>query len=451
MKDDYSNILLPKILIFIFLILILIFLHDGLGPDTFFLLFEILICSYLYSLYQNKLSLLFFLHPFLSFLSSLGFTIPYIETGVSYTYLEAFDHYVNPSNLNVDFDKIISDYQIGSNTLFSYRNYISVIPIILLPDLLYPNSPVIIYFYSINLFTILYAAVGSTIAISLKTIDKSLLLHITLFATISPTFIEINSSLHRYQLMFFGLYLFFITFISSRVKNTGFKLFKIFLFLIISIFCLYITKPVLILSIFIFLLLYLLYTNNLPFISKILAKFSNNSKVILYIGSFIFLSYITKFIVPEKYVNEISQEGVTYPILFEAPLIGFVLRLIYAILAPFPWYGFTEYIRYFGGSKLLFLLHIFSSFFASWIFISLFFNYKKLTHTKSYLILSILFGFSLMFSLLFSAIGYHVYLAPCLPFLSPILFVRDYRVSPVYPVSFIIIMEIIAQAARFIR
>ena len=136
--------------------------------------------------------------------------------------------------------------------------------------------------------------------------------------------------------------------------------------------------------------------------------------------------------------------------IIDIPLIGYVMRLIYAILSPFPWINFTQ-LSIYGGNPLFLIVHIFSSFFAAWIIISTIFRFDLILKSSDTNKTIIIFGLSIAISLMFAAVAFNVYLAPALPFLAIVLLKKSYRVSIMYPIGFILFMEIIAHIARFIR
>jgi hypothetical protein len=96
------------------------------------------------------------------------------------------------------------------------------------------------------------------------------------------------------------------------------------------------------------------------------------------------------------------------------------------------------------------LVHILSAFTAAWLILSLVMKFSAVFRADYQDRAFLIYGLCLILSLMFSGIGYHVYLAPALPFLAIILIKKSFRVSIVYPISLCLIMEVVAQSARFV-
>jgi fumarate reductase subunit D len=158
---------------------------------------------------------------------------------------------------------------------------------------------------------------------------------------------------------------------------------------------------------------------------------------------------LSVFIVPEAYTSFFSQVGGQYQTLSNLPLIGLVLRLVYAILSPFPWINFDQWILY--GFNAMFLgVHMLSVLLASWVIFSLFGRARRILHGSDDIRACVTFGVAIMASLAVSAIGYHVYLAPALPFLAALLYEPSNQIAYRYPIIFVTIMEMVAQGARLL-
>ena len=100
--------------------IILIFYSSSFfGQYITFFLFDLILSIYLFSLFKNKWSSLFLLHPIIVFIISLGFEIRFEDIGVGYTYMIVYDFFMNPSEL------------VGDNKFLAIglkSTYIGVIP-----------------------------------------------------------------------------------------------------------------------------------------------------------------------------------------------------------------------------------------------------------------------------------------------------------------------------------
>ena len=172
-------------------------------------------------------------------------------------------------------------------------------------------------------------------------------------------------------------------------------------------------------SLILFIFLDLLTLKKIPFSSLIINRFNKVLQYVFFIITFTIIYYSVSFILPTKYISIISQQGGNFQGLVNLPIIGFIFRLVYAVLSPFPWLGFSQFELY-GNNGFFLFLHILSSLGASWIIFSSVTRFKFILSEPDQIKLSFLFGLSILFSLSFSSIGYHVYLAPALPFLAVI-------------------------------
>ena len=139
-----------------------------------------------------------------------------------------------------------------------------------------------------------------------------------------------------------------------------------------------------------------------------------------------------------------------YQMLSNMPIIGLVLRIVYAALSPFPFFGFSQWQLY-GGNELFLVVHLFSAIFSIWLVISAFYRLRNIVSEDPQVRVVVMFGLSILASLAFSAIGFHAYIAPALPFLAVVLLRQSTRV-PVQPAAgFVLVMEVVAQMARLGR
>lgn len=422
-----------------------------LGPIATFICLDLILSAYLTSLFHGKYSFLFLIHPVFALISSYGFEIPYTEIGTSFTFLDTFKTYVDPSTFNLDTVNLWA-------TLFPQEGgflgvgsvYIGTIPIIWLPGYLFLNPPDIVFYLSLGAFTMLYAAIAVSVALYLGILRKDILLIIALYSTVSPTFLEINNGLHRYGLLFLGFFLFLIAYIGLSRIASGLRKLLLVIIMLLAIVLVAVSKAPVLLSLALFVLLERLSCNKLPFFSKAFAGLDNSSRVFVSVVGIVIAQYLSTFIIPDAYLLGFSQQGGQYAELMNLPILGLVLRLVYAVLAPFPWINFDQWEIY-GYNTVFLWLHFFSTLFATWVIFSLFSRMRRIVDGADDIRTTSMLGVAILSSLAFSAIGFHVYLAPALPFLAVIMFEKQNRVSLIYPVCFVVAMEIVAQVARLIR
>ena len=397
------------------------------GQYITFFLFDLILSIYLFSLFKNKWSFLFLLHPIIVFIISLGFEIRFEDIGVGYTYMIVYDFFMNPSEL------------VGDNKFLAIglkSTYIGVIPFLWLPNFIFSTKlGALTYFYSMSLWNLICAISFVKISKLLNSISNKFLFLLTLFFVLSPMSLEINNSIHRYHLLIIGILLFFVSWVNLNKENPS-KKYLSFLILIVSVILIALSKLVLLISMLVFVFLDF-------FIKKNIKLFKKLSSGILYIIFFaILLSiYIIGFdVLPEQYLYSDFIKG-PINIFTQAPVIGYFARILYSTLSPFPFLNFSQWDLY-GGNEMFLIIHFFSCIIVLWLIISLFLNLKKLLLLKYEYRISVLMILAITLSLSFSAVGHNVYLSPAIPFLSIILINKKYLCNIFYPLGIIIFAEI---------
>tara|TARA_Y100000992_G_scaffold302080_1_gene274852 strand:+ start:314 stop:1681 length:1368 start_codon:yes stop_codon:yes gene_type:complete len=412
---------------------------------TFFIL-DCVLSVYLLSLFQGNLRYLFFFHPLFVFISAPFFQIPYDEIGVGFTYLDTFNMVIDSTTLGLSSG--LGEYYSDKESVFGFgKVYFGIIPIIFLPNLIAIEPEPHLLYYSMSLFSLIYVALAAFVSRFYNILTSKNLLIIALYATVSPTFLEINSTLHRYSMLIGGLFLFLLSYIGLREKNRSKSdVFGLLIFTIISIFFIGFSKPQIIYVLIMFISLDLLFANKLHLISRIFIRMDRRLFFVLVV---FFLQIFSLFILPEEHKSIAANYGGQLTALANVPILGFILRLVYAVLSPFPWVGFAQWELY-GFNYMFLFVHIISAFLAAWIILSVIFSLNKIWQIEYQDRLIIIFGICVLFSINFSAIGFHVYLAPALPFLSILLSNKGLRVNAIYPLIFCITLEVVAHMARLI-
>lgn len=401
---------------------------------TFFFL-DLILSIYLFSLFKNKLRVLFLFHPIIVFVLSLGFNIRFEDIGVGYTYMNSYDLFMNRS-----------DYLETRNSFFILgwnSTYIGVIPVLWLPNFIFSNemSP-LTYFYSMSLWNLFCGIVFVKISKQLNSISNNFLFWLVLFFVISPMSLEINNSIHRYHILILGFLLFFVSWIYLKKGGKGKKgekgkRYLSYFVILCSIIIIAFSKFALLISLLIFVFLDLI-------LKKYIELLKGLSSGILYIIISVILLciYLIGFkILPEQYLYNDFVKG-PINIFTQAPVIGYFVRILYSTLSPFPFTTFNQWDLY-GGNKMFLIVHFFSCIIALWLIISFFVNLKKLMLLKYEYRVSVLMILCITLSLSFSAVGHNVYLSPAIPFLSIILINRKYLCNFFYPLGIIVFAEIV--------
>ncbi len=422
-----------------------------LGPIGTFIGLDVVLSAYLVALFRGKYRYLFLIHPVFMLVSSYGFEIPYSEIAVGYTYIHNLGRFIDPNTLSLDTDLVIQRILFDQGDFGFMGIYVGTMPILLLPQIVFDNAPDITIYFSMGVFTLLYAAIAVSLSLHFGVMRKKVLHVIALFSTVSPTFFEINSSLHRYGLLFFGFFLFVIAYSGflQPAQNSPRK-FSLSFVMLVAIVLVTVSKPPLLMCLALFVLLELFSRNKLSLVSHLFSRLTKRSKVVVLVILIVIAQNIATFLVPEKYALHFSQQGGQYAALINIPIIGLVLRVVYAMLSPFPWADFDQWDTY-GYNELFLWVHILSAFFATWIIFSFSSRLPNILKGADDVRIVSLAGVAVLGSLAFSSIGYNAYLAPALPFLAVVLLENQFRVPFIYPTGFIAVMEGVAQVARVLR
>ena len=397
--------------------------------NTLIILFiwEFLLISYLSLLLKSKYSYLLLIHPLFLLSTFWGFEIPFTEIGVGFSFVGKFEMFFE-SDTAAGSELVGSLF--GGNIFQTYNNYyLTSIPIIAIKAL-FQSFPDIGFYIWQNIFHLFSITIAGIHLFSYKSLNKNVVLIILLSFIISPSFLEINSTLHRYSLMFTGLLISFnsINYFQSKAEiRNKFLFISSFIFAVVLIL---ISKPALIMSLMVYIGIILL--------KKFKIKLSLFAFLLLFIlvTDAFGLGLLNNFEVLSRYGEANRTGGSSFSFLALLFGVGFFFRVLYAALSPFPWIDFSQGLNLYGNNDAFLFIHIFSAITALYLLLSFFFNINKFSIDK----LNsnpIIFGFALLLPLRFSSIGFHVYLVPALPFLAPLLLNKDYRI-PLMPVLFFV-------------
>lgn len=402
--------------------------------DTIFVLFiwEFLLLSYLASIIKSKYSFLLLIHPIFLLTTFWAFEIPFTEIGIGFSFIGKFERFFNTENEN---NSELATVFFSGSIFQTYSNlYLSSVPVISI-KLLFEKFPDIGFYIWLNIFHLFSITLAAIHLYKFKSMSEKGILLIILFCIISPSFLEINAGLHRYSLLFTGLIITFNSinyyFTSAQVNNK----ISLFVTLLFGIALILISKPALIMSVFLYLI----------FVAC--KKMKININLFFFLIAFIFVTDIFGLGVLKQIGNftryeEINQTGgSSFSFLATLFGIGIFFRILYAALSPFPWINFSQGLDLYGNNFAFLFIHIFSAITSLYLILSFFVNIKNIKIDKGN-DNAIIFGFLLMLTLRFSAIGFHVYLIPALPFLAPLLLSKQYRIPLVLVVSIISALEI---------
>ena len=427
---------------------------SSLGPFGTFVTLDAALALFLVSLFRGRARWWFLAHPVFVVLSAPAFEIPFDDIGTGYSYTGHFALFLDPDTLQILWPELMR-HIFFVNGPFELRTVYSL-PIAYLwppvwlfgPDVTL-TTPFVNYL-SQGVSTMVYAAVGAVTALMLGGTPRSVLVTVTLMTTVSPTFLEMNSALHRYSPMLLGLTWVWTAYLVMVVPGSGWRRLVAVPLGAAGVLLVILSKSPLVLSLTLFVILERLSAGRLPLVSTGLSSLNRTARwTVLLVGLAMF-QVLSPLIAPEKYVTIDSQLGGEYPLLRDLPLVGFALRVVYAQLAPFPLLGFTQWELY-GGNVWFLPVHVGSTILATWIVLSCAFRIEAIVAADTATRVTVMFGLGVLASLAFGGIGYLVYIAPALPFLGVALLRRETRVPLRWAVGFVLVFEMVAHAARLVR
>jgi hypothetical protein len=314
-----------------------------LTPTITFILLDCVLAIYLASAFSGRLKYLFLIHPIFLLFSSYGFQIPFSEIGVGYTYLNTFNMVVDPGSLGINAGA--GEFYQDKKSIFGFGTvYFGIIPIIWAPSFLFDDAPDIVLYYSMGVFNLLYMVLVVFVSQFFKVLKSENLLLMALYATVSPTFFDVSTTLHRYGMLVCGLSIFLISYLGLVKKNKSFaSVIGLLITLLIAVLMVGFSKPQLFYVILLFVALDFLSSNRLGLLSQI---FRGLDKRLFLMLLLLALQLLAKILIPDQYMSDAMNTGGQFTFLSNIPILGFVLRVLYAVLSPFPWIGFTQWNLY---------------------------------------------------------------------------------------------------------
>jgi len=289
-----------------------------------------------------------------------------------------------------------------------------------------PNAAIFLYFNDF-VFLILTAMTVN----ALKSIlDDKIILFFVIFLLFSPTTLADTIYPDRHIFSLFAL----LWFVSGciRIRNGGSKL---DFYLIISLVLIFINKPQLLIAI----LLYIIYLNRSKFLDVrwLLPMLSLLALLVVYNLS---ISGLGVYLAYKEYgyaATAIQIQRVMGPLYY---LVMPIVKYIYGLFSPFPWYKFSVFLIGAAGSPLTLAMVYFNSVFGVGIVIALFRHFKQIKSHQFYYENFILFGLIMSLTIIPADIGHSGYLALYYVLFLPIFFILGWSRSAVIFFSSLILI-----------
>jgi len=151
------------------------------------------------SIFSQKIRYIFLLHPIILLLSSLFYSVPFLQLGDGEAYQIVVDQYSESAGFLEMF---------GSFKLLDAFKYMSlgVAPVYLVPIYFYGNPASSIYYLWQGLYSVILIAISVTLAKSFAVIRNEYLLMIALFAVVSPSFYDLGAAPTRHTVTFISVF-----------------------------------------------------------------------------------------------------------------------------------------------------------------------------------------------------------------------------------------------------
>jgi hypothetical protein len=171
-----------------------------------------------------------------------------------------------------------------------------------------------------------------------------------------------------------------------------------------------------------------------------------NASYILTLGLLIFSlltisSYLFETTNAYKEIGEMG--GKSFGGSVNIPIIGWIIKYIYAFLAPFPWTESPIYIdNNYTGNWLLFCMHVLSTLTGLYLFFIVILKWRAILSSDIKLKQLVAFTLIMSLSILKGSTGFHGYLSIYFPMLAPLFTIKQLQINPMLPIYFVIILEV---------
>lgn len=415
---------------FLFIGLLSLFWLSISSEEPFLVLFclDICLCLYLVSCFKHRFRFLFLLHPIVLLLSGQLYEDDWLTSGDGNAIASVLSSYIDigvANPLPVDLQKMGESGESGLLGLFKFASF-GAVPTYIVPYTFFEHPVDAVYYVWQGVFHIILCSITVTLVKYFAIIKDEYLFSFILFAAISPTFWELAQVPTRHLVTFFGLSLLFFTHLSILKQFSMHKAF----WWVIALFIMLGSKSIYLLSYIPFVLFDLFIIRGV----KINKKYFG---LIIALG-FISLSFAPYFISVVGQYSDIAQTGGnTFPALTQIPIFGWVIKYLYAFLAPFPWlpsYSTHHVQTIFTGNLLIFIMHIFSSITGLYFLNILIIKSRRIWALDDDFKSLMAYGIIMSATILGGSIGFHGYLSIFFPFFAPLLLYKNLRILPVIPI-----------------
>jgi hypothetical protein len=378
------------------------------------LLLDILLCVYLAGMFQSRYRMLFFLHPLILLVSSRMYVTPFLNAGDGDAYVQVVAQYLDTQNLILDTDWL-KGY--GLLTSIRYMN-MGVAPVLAVPDFFFSNPQSPVYYLWQGTFHTALCAIVITLARAWRIIGKTELLGA------SPT---------RHVVTFFGVFLLFAAHLATVQKFTPLRA----IWLAAALLVVLVSRPQLLIPYLVFAMV------DLFFIRKIKAGWKFGLLALLFVAVAVMArGFVTATFLDYENISKIgagANSGLT-----RLPVIGWAVKYVFALLAPFPWSKAPFFVAtIYSGNWLLFFMHVLSSLIGMYLAFVIILRWRAIWASGIELKTMVAFALIMSLSILKGTTGFHTYLLIYFPMLAPLLVLDRFRINPLLPLGFVCLLEVV--------
>jgi hypothetical protein len=404
-------------------------------PHAAILIADLIFCFYLTTLFKSKYRYLFFIHPVFLLIASQLYDTPFLEGGDGLAYAAVVSQYIDPTFTATRLNDWLGT--LGLFGLFNYAHF-GATPVYVVPKYFFASHADDVYYLWQGTFHVVLCAAAITMARLWRAVSDKYLFAMALFAVVSPSFFDLGAAPTRHIVTFISVFFLFIAYTAFGQKFSAARVIGV----IVGIMLVLISKAALLLPFFLFV-----------FVDQILltgAKL-NRRKLILIALTGVGLAYVGNYLLNTfvRYEEIATTGAATFSEYTQLPLLGWVVKFVYALLAPFPWSEAPHFIATnYGGNWLLFLMHTLSSLTGLYLFFIMLIHARRVFHYDPELTRLLVYGLIMSLSILRGAIGFHTYLLIYFPFFAPLLFIKKYQLNLVMPLGFIALLEALILALK---
>ncbi len=397
-------------------------------PYAAILITDLIFCIYLTTLFKSKYRYLFLLHPVILLIASQLYVTPFLDGGDGPAYAAVVAGYIDSSTMGVRLDDLLGYFDLFS--LFQNASF-GVAPGYVVPEYFFASPADAVYYLWQGTFHVILSTVAITMARLWQAVSDKYLFAMALFAVVSPSFFDLGAVPTRHIVTFISVFFLFIAYVAINQRLSASRLIG----LIVGIVLVMISKAPLLLPFFLFV-----------FVDKILLSEASLSRRLLMLGALTGVGMVLAggyFLDIFVAYQEIATTGAaTFSDYTQLPLVGWVVKYVYALLSPFPWSEAPYFIaNNYGGNWLLFVMHVLSSLMGLYLFLIMLVHVRSVFYYDPELTRLLVYGLIMSLSILRAATGFHMYLLIYFPFFAPLLAIKKYRVNLIVPLGFVISLE----------